>query len=64
MTSRIQPLIETLEAGGQLTSQEVNRALKLQALGIARAGELYVDFINEKEKELNEQLRTLNDRSG
>jgi hypothetical protein len=57
--SRMQQLIERLEAGQDPTRDELRRVALLQALDVARAGELFVEQAQQREDEADERTRQL-----
>jgi hypothetical protein len=53
--SRIQKLIDILEAGQDLTPEILRRTAQLQALDFARAGELFMEEAQQREVAADEQ---------
>lgn len=51
MGSQLRKLIETLEAGDDVTPEEVKRGLQLQALYLGESYGEFVEDMNQKERE-------------
>lgn len=58
-TSRIRGLIKTLEAGEDVTADQVRRALQLQALDVAVAGEDFAADFSSREDWATQQFKTV-----
>ena len=54
--SRLDPLIERLETGGQILPDDTQRARQLQALDVARKAEQFVTDMDQRERAMNERL--------
>ena len=54
--SRLDPLIERLETGGQILPDDTQRARQLQALDVARKAEQFVTDMEQRERAMNERL--------